>query len=224
VENLRELRLLIRHRQTLRRLCKVMFSKTDASIYLVPYAPNGTYYFGVVGLSEQKASESFDFTKQLTSDIDQLPKLSLHQSGQIHVQVGRDRAGPVKIRPLAELRGEHVASIQPDSLASLSVFDGKPRLEGSERDVTFEVPDPIENARFLAFVNGREETFGADCHIRFRLMRPGLERPLHVGIHAILQDRLGDVETKPGVIVIAGWDPDRVLRGKATDILFIRGQ
>jgi hypothetical protein len=94
--NIRELRVLVQHKGTMLRLCKLMFTSGDASIYLVPYASAGHYFLGGHEFAEQERQATFDFTKQLSSKLKQLPKLSLHETGQVHVQVGRDRAGPLR--------------------------------------------------------------------------------------------------------------------------------
>ena len=46
VGDFRELRLLVDLGGDLRKIAKVVFSKSDASLYLFPYAPSGRYYFG----------------------------------------------------------------------------------------------------------------------------------------------------------------------------------
>jgi hypothetical protein len=45
-DNLNAARLLAQYRGELRRICKFVFSKGDASIYVVAYAATDRYLFG----------------------------------------------------------------------------------------------------------------------------------------------------------------------------------
>jgi hypothetical protein len=180
--NIRELRVLVQHKGTMLRLCKLMFTSGDASIYLVPYASAGHYFLGGHEFAEQERQATFDFTKQLSSKLKQLPKLSLHETGQVHVQVGRDRAGPLRIPPLSELRGQHVASISADGFEALARFEGTPRSSGAEQDFVFVVEPGLDSGRIALYVNGEEPSFGDDCPVRIALTRPTLASPLHLGL------------------------------------------
>ena len=74
---------------------------------------------------------------------------------------------------------------------------------------------PYGNGQAPQFIDGT-------CRLTFSLRRPTLEKPFHFGVKPISQEPLG-VATKPGITVIAGWDP--VLPADAAqDYLYIRGE
>jgi hypothetical protein len=45
-DDIRELRILFDLGGDLHKVCKLTFTKKDASLYLFPYAPSGQYYYG----------------------------------------------------------------------------------------------------------------------------------------------------------------------------------
>src|SRR6266487_3062499 len=57
LSELRELHILVSHQGVCRRLCKLAFSRTDASIYLFAYARHGNYFCGGRSLLERQAQD-----------------------------------------------------------------------------------------------------------------------------------------------------------------------
>ena len=188
------------------------------------YASAGHYFLGGHEFAEQERQMTFDFTKQLSSKLKQLPKLSLHETGQVHVQVGRDRAGPLRIPPLSELRGQHVASISADKFETLAPFEGTPRSSGAEQDFVFVVEAGLDSGRIALYVNGEEPSFADDCPVRITLTRPTLASPLHLGLRPWGQLPLGEIADKGGVTVTSGWNPLTALGESSMQFLYIRGE
>lgn len=224
IAGFRELRLLLEYRRQLYRLCKLAFSAADASIYLIPYAPSGQYYFGGSEIRERKAKETFGFKSQLSSNVATIPKLSIHEKGQVHAYVGPDRAGPLLVPPLANWRGQHAATVTVDRIAGLSVFQGTPRESGARVDFPLFNPADEESARVAIYINGKTPSFAGDCRAHFTLRRPALTRPLYVGFSGIAQSPLSNEDSKDGVTVIAGWDPRIFGTTAHANFLFIRGE
>ena len=57
-----------------------------------------------------QSTDTFNFREQIGADS--TPKLSIHNSGQVHIYANEQaKAGPVFIPPLDDLRGEHVATV-----------------------------------------------------------------------------------------------------------------
>ena len=219
--SVRELRILIKHRGMLRQVCKFAFSRSDASLYLFPYAAQGRYYYGSRSLGEKQAQDTFDFTAGFVED--KVPKLSIHETGQVHIFAGKERAGPLQIPPLETLRGQHVATVVPDAFVALKPFLGVPRESGPELDHVIPADDLVETGRLAIYVNGAAPAFdAANCRLTLSLRRPTLARPLNVGIKAIPQAPL-DADTFEGVTVIAGWDPT-LPKDAALDFLYVRGR
>jgi hypothetical protein len=68
VAAIREVRVLVAYRGRLLKLCKLAFSRSDASFYLLPYAKKGRYFYGGRTLPEREVQDTFDFTSQLSDD------------------------------------------------------------------------------------------------------------------------------------------------------------
>jgi hypothetical protein len=213
-----EFQILVQVGSEVKRLCKFTFCKSDASIYLIPYATGGEYYFGGQRLPEHKASRSFGFTEQLSAAT--APKVSIHESGRVHIRVGREQAGPLSIPPLGNLRGEHVATICVDRFDRLPTANRPPRKSGRAVDVTISVPDNVHSGRFPLYLNGAAPDFkSSNIQLYVRLSRPSLRAPLYLGIAPLEQKAVADPRAKQGVTVICGWDPSN-----PTDFLYLRGQ
>ena len=219
--DIRAVRILVECEQSLRSVCKIFFTANDASVYLVPYAAHGRYFYGGRSLGEQQVEDTFDFTTQLSSG--DVPTLSIHQSGQVHVKVGAVRAGPLHIPQLTKLRGEHVATV------CLDVFDGLPEhlgaleAEGSELDHVIPVETGVESGRLAMYVNGIEASFRCpQCRLMIRLVRSSLPQPVYIGLAPKAQLPLGSGPRR-GVTVIAGWDPT-LPTGAPQDYLYLRGE
>jgi hypothetical protein len=91
-DNLNSVRILVL--QEGRRFCRFLFTKKDASLYIIPYARNNRYLFGGHRVARREVEASFDASGQLESDDGQLPHLSLHESGQVHAHGDEDKARP----------------------------------------------------------------------------------------------------------------------------------
>lgn len=221
IVGIREVRILIQWRKSLRKLCKIAFCSNDASLYLFPNASQGKYHYGRKTIPAQQASLTFDFTEDIFQE--QIPKLSIHETGQVHVSVGTQRAGPLFIPPLARLRGEHVASVSPDAFETLPMFTGMLRDNGSEVDHIIPALDEATNGTLAIYVNGRKPAFAeSNCRLTFELTRSTIDRPLYIGMKPKGQPQIG-VNTRKGVTIIAGWNPLQSTVEEA-DFLYIRGE
>jgi hypothetical protein len=123
--NLREVRILIDHRGSLGRLCKLVVSNADGSLYVLPYGPVGEFRFGRSAIPGGQTSATVSWGDQEPSSS--APHLSVHERGQVHVKVQRETVvGPMAIPPLAGLRGDHVASVYANHFGRLAPFEGTP--------------------------------------------------------------------------------------------------
>jgi hypothetical protein len=203
---------------TIRRAATVMFTGRDASLYLIPYAECGEYFYGGRTMQPGQVEDSFDFRGQLGADTN--PKLSLHESGCVHIYAKDEpRAGPVFIPPLTELRGEHVATVQWDTIRGAPVNRRRMRVTGSERDYAFGVPDDVEAGALLIYANGERNLFLTE-YVQFAIqVERGAEPPVFFGVTGVARDKLGD---DSGVSVVAGFDP-RKTADEANAYLYLRG-
>lgn len=219
--DIREVRLLASWRDGLLRLCKLIFSARDASIYLVPYARGRRFFSGGSAMPERELTDTLRYPEGIESDRE--PKLSLHESGQVHVLAGSTRVGPLHTLPLATFRGEHVATVCFDRFENLSPFQGAPADSGPERDLVIPVESGVESGRFALYLNGIEPVFaGGECWFTVTIRRPTLTCPLYLCVRAIPQEPLGEAP-RSGVTVLAGWNP--ALADLAhQNYLYVRGQ
>ncbi len=218
---IRELRLLAQRGTGLLRLCKLIFTANDASIYVVPYAANRRFFCGSQSMPEREISQTWCYVDGVSSDRE--PKLSLHESGQVHVLAGDTRVGPLQTSPLASLRGQHVATVCFDRFDGLSPFQAVPASSGPERDQVIPVDAGVQSGRFALYVNGAEPSFaGGDCWFTVTLTRPTLTSALYLGVKAIPQAPLGE-PPRAGVTALAGWNP-LLSESARQDFLWLRGE
>jgi len=148
------------------------------------------------------------------------PKVSIHESGRIHIRIGRQQAGPLSIPPAGQLRGEHIASISVDRFDQLPPVSGPLRKSGRTIDFMMDVPDSVHSGRFCLYLNGIAPKFlSASVPFYVRLLRPSLSAPLYLGIAPLGQAPIADPASRQGVTVICGWNP-----ANPTDFLYLRGE
>jgi hypothetical protein len=216
---LRELRIVLRRGSDLRRLCKFVFSNRDASLYVIPYGPTNRYAVGVGEIDAGAATVDFDVHSEA---LDHMPKLSIHQTGQIHADAGGQRVGPVYVPPLPAWRGAHLSTVLAENFDGLATHDGAVRTEGPTLDWAIELADGVDSAAVAVYINGREPRFDAPSVVTFQIMRPTLVEPLYIGLQPRPQPVLVAPDTGGGVIVMSGWTP----RGRLVEpasFLLIRG-
>jgi hypothetical protein len=218
---IREVRRLIQWHNSLRKLCKIAFSSTDASLYLFPYAVQGKYYYGSKTMPAKQSSITFNFIEDIFKS--QTPKLSIHEKGQVHVYVGNEKAGPLLIPPLLNLTGQHIATVCPDAFESLPPYTKKPQVKGSEIDHIIYAVDEAVNGKLLVYVNGQDPEFDAnDCGLKIILRRTTIARPLYIGVKVVDQPLIGNNNQK-GITIISGWNP-LYSSEESFNFLYIRGE
>ena len=85
VGGVKSVRLLVEHEGTLRKLC-TLGSTLDGSIYVLPYSPSGSYFYGAMGVEAHELSATAPFrTEPPVADV---PRLAIHSSGRLHVMIG----------------------------------------------------------------------------------------------------------------------------------------
>lgn len=224
--SLRELQVLVRRDQRLYRKCKIAVSRADASLYLFPYAASGRYHYGTQALGEGQAELTFDYTTQAATD--RVPKISIHESGQVHIRVpGGEDVGPLFVPPLAEWRGQHLATVTVDAFGALPPFDRSVRTSGPRFDLVLGVPEGEESGRLAIYANGERPTFAMPPEIEptavLTMRRPSLDGPLHLALYALGQPPLEHEDDPPKATVICGWDPRRT-NGEPDEFFFVRGE
>ena len=219
---IQEVRFLANYQGTLRKICKLTFPAGDHSIYVVPYAPGGEYFYGQHAFPQQETHDTFDFVEGAVR-VTIEPHLSLHESGLVQVYSrGFAKAGPLYIPALTTLRGGHIATVTPDRFESLPVIEGAPRT-GVRRDHVIEAEEGVESGRLAFFINSQAPIFnGIEPGVVIRQRRPTYKGTVYIGVKILAQLPI-EGDGPRGTTVIAGWHPD-LLPDQVTDYLYIRGR
>ena len=112
-------RVSLKHDGAQLGLCELSIKPTDASVYIrTAHADGGRYFWGHESFARGEQTKEIGFRANGSADQ---PKISIHESGQVHVKDsgGAYLAGPVRIPPLADLRGQHVATVTADDFSAL---------------------------------------------------------------------------------------------------------
>lgn len=212
MSDLRKLRIIFNYKGQNYKICKIMFTGRDSSLYIVPYSLNGKYYAGKRRMTDQQVSDSFNYREQF--EFDKLPKLSIHQQGQIHLDIPNERLGPFKIPPIDQLRGQHVATICLDNMRGIPVHTNPIKKNGTNRDYVIDIPDRIVNCRLAVYINGIEPKLDGDgftCILPIE--RKTLDYIMYVGLKVISQSDIGSGTTS-GISMITGWNPTLALEAQ----------
>lgn len=213
-------RVLIAKDQRLYRLGKIIFARADASVYLVPYGATGRYYYGRSGFSEEQIDHTFDFTEQEAAT--RAPKITIHESGQVHAYVGNSaKVGPLTIPPLTSYPAGHLATIQAVAIAGLAHHKKAPRSSGREVDWRVQADEGEDNCRLVIRLHSNQPETQRGL-LSIQVQRPSLPRPLFLTLEAHAHDRLDGNGALGGSVALAGWDPTGASVLK--DFLYIRGE
>lgn len=224
--NVRECRLLVEVEGSARKVCKLVFSSTDASLFLIPYGKNENYLWGAGRFVDGQSQATFANAHEVPSN--EKAKLSIHESGQIHIKTvttNKYKAGPLNATPLWEFRGEHLATVSIDNLLSLAPA-GKLRSKPKSPDVVLKVNEAEASRRFVLYANGASQDFvprPRECIKAVVVMnRAGLPAPLHIGIATFAQAPLDSGEG--GITIIAGWKADTAGTLARENVLWVRAR
>lgn len=214
-----ECRILLSSEVGIKKICKLIFTESDTSLYLIPYSPLNKFYYGKVKFSENQLENTFDYTTQkFTEDI---PKLSIHQTGQVHIKGSDGTVGPIYISPFVDIECKHIATVVAEKFSVLPNLEGKIRNKSKYKDILLKVDELDKGGRIVIYLNAQESIFPVDCNLNFELKRPTLNKPLYFGVVAFLQDALGN-DDKSGMMIISGWDPQKEVTDEQ-EFLFIKG-
>jgi hypothetical protein len=131
------------------------------------------------------------------------PKLSLHESGRVHVQLGGAKSEPVFLSPLSTYRGEHIATIQPDRLEVLPPHMGRLLGGGRERDFVLPLDEQSTSGAIAVYVTAGGPPTVEQSSVLVRLDRSSLPGPLFAEFRPKTKQPLG----AGGMIVLSGFHP-----------------
>ena len=171
-------------------------------------------------MPEKRFEEKVHFLDDLSST--EIPKISIHESGQVHAVSGKNRIGPLRASPLSDLRGEHIATVEFDDFSTLTEYTTKPKESGKDIDHIIPLPVDVKGGKLIFYAAGDKPSFQTHkCQIIVSMARGSLSNPLYIGINAVPKDLMGEPEDR-GIIVLAGWDPTGVYQ-EGAGFLYVRG-
>ena len=219
IKCIREVRFLIEHKGVNRKLFKVAWAKEDNSLYFFPYGPTGKYYYGIQSFDKGEIKKTFPYNIQYNSI--KIPKLSIHQSGQVHIRYhGKKIDLQLNTIPLEHWRGEHIATVTCDFFESLLEHKDIPKTTGSDIDKVIRFEKGSESGRIPIYVNAQSQNFNDPCDIKIPMPISSLFNPLYIGIAKKAQEPLSKI-VGGGVTVIAGWNPRKSIKER-NEFLFIQ--
>jgi len=219
--SIKKARLLINYKNENRKLCKLSFVNRDASLFITPYGFTDMYWYGKEKFAEGETKRDITYKDQFfTKDV---PKLSIHANGQVHIKADVGIAGPIKIPALNKIKGLHIATVLADRFDRLPLHSKKLKNYGLERDVVIDCPLNIDSGKIVIYVNSQEKKFPIPCALQFTLKRETLLKNLHFGI-AVLSQRPLAPKDQPGtgMVILAGWDPTKT-ETASNQFLYLRG-
>jgi hypothetical protein len=183
-------------------IARIQWSKTDASLYVMPYVPaDGTSFAGTMKIPDhEQGSSTFDFSRGIEGGS---PKMSLHEFGRCHASVGGISTSPVWGRKLLDPSGGHIATIECVSHEGLPTVASPAGLPAPDLVVSSEGAE-WHGVRIPILVYLKESD--ASRHpFRLTMKRP-FKPTLYVALHPYLSV-VDPATSDGGVLVYAGWGP-----------------
>jgi|GEM_PF-5444598 len=103
-----------------KKICKLFFTSKDTSLYVHFYSKTKVYYYGLAHFPA--GVDKVDIKFKNGRKVSKAPKLSYHESGQVHFKLGEDKESieMVKATPLSRLNDKHIITIH---LSDLEAFE-----------------------------------------------------------------------------------------------------
>jgi hypothetical protein len=179
-----------------KKICKLFFPSKDTSLYIHFYSNTKNYYYGLAHLPAGVNKVDINFKNG--RKVGKAPKLSYHESGQVHFKLGEDKESieMVKATPLAQLNDKHIITIHVSDLEAFDDCDVNKKKNYCVIELQEDLPDhkltiygstkDISNKYPAGFVLGRDR-----LSIFFGLLHSNPDQPF---------------ENPNGFYAISGWD------------------
>ena len=217
-EGPRSARVIVEKSGARYRLCTLSWSVQDASLFVSPFSRAAEYFAGSHPMADGQASIEIPY--RAGTSLAKAPKLSVHESGQLHVKAptGEIVGGPIHLDHLRGWRGQQVLTIAIDDVEWLPQYDRALRTEGSDQDIVLQLSH--ESARLAVYLNSEHPRFDDPTQAAVGLSRGSLGSTLWVGLAIFPNEVLAQGST--AVSIIAGVDPFD--SGSEGELLYIRAQ
>lgn len=217
-EGPRSARVIIERNGVRYRVCTLSWSTKDASLFVAPFSHASDYFGGAHPMAAGETAIQIQFTSG--GSLTKSPKLSVHESGQLHVKApdGRIIGGPIHLSHLRGWRGQQVVTVAIDHLDQLPHHQGSLKTSGRSQDIPLGVPDG--SARIAIYLNSAEQSFDDPAQATIGLSRGSLSATLWIGLTAFPTEVLA--EGSAAVSIIAGVDPTNP--AAEGHLLYVRAQ
>lgn len=230
-ESERVVQILLDFGGALRQFVRFSVRDKDASLYIIPASVNNIFQGGIYSLGNGFGpfQTKIDFA-DAQSSVDEIPHVSIHQSGLVRAYSQGAFFGELQSTPPVFVVNDHIATIGVKSFKSLPTYEKEVNLDRKQLryDEIFKVRPEDEGARFPIFVNGIFPQFMQECMVHIQMRRPGLVWPLSYCVAArkppAATESVEQTFDHEGVVVIAGWDVNKIRVGEETNFLFLIGR
>lgn len=205
-----------------KKICKFFFTGKDTSIYICFYFKAKEYFYGKKEFMSGDKELSFNFTRNKLSK--KCPKLSYHESGEVHFKVDNQKESleKVKISPLKDWNGELMATITIKGFNGFEdYYDSKER-----KDLIIEFQKDIEGLKLTIWATAGKvelDKFGKRYNFGFTLGRVNPPRLINFGIKVDDQTSYSNNKLS-SLTVITGWDKSAVDIGRLTPFLYLHSE
>jgi hypothetical protein len=216
---MREARFYLQQDSRVRALLRVEFGR-DLSFYLTPFAKQARYYWGEETLNRGEAGKSFAFHGQCSGV--KAPRISFHESGQVHLKLGRNLAGPLQIPCLTNLDGQHIATLTLDAICEAPMHVNELKDTHSIQNYRIPVSPDVKNIRLVMRVAQHLHCLRNATACVLQIKDSLRKRHVLLGFEAIPQTPISERRDSPGVVVLGGWNP-LLDKSESQTFYFVRG-
>ncbi len=203
-----------------KKICRFFFTKTDTSLYICFYFKGKEYYYGCKNFQEGIEKLTFNFKEGRHGKI--CPKLSYHQSGEIHFKIKDQKESVEKViaTPLKKLCGEHIITIIIEGLDDFEDF------KNSDYGLAIKFPIDVEGLKLTIWgIAGELELaqLRKKYNFGFMLRRINPTQLIHFGVKINTQKSISE-DKSSGLTVITGWDKSAADVNNTATLLYLQGK
>lgn len=169
-----------------------------------PYWPGSTFFSGVQKFDPGQEKITFDFSNGCKTST--CPKLSYHESGRVHLRVGKEKFAEANAAPIGTIQGEeaHILTLLIDDLGKLPLLSTGFRWKRREKDFKCIAENLGRGARVLVYaLSGKVENLNG-CQLSFQLRRKSSSPVTTFGVRMVGQEPVGSGQ----LVLLSGWDQD----------------
>jgi hypothetical protein len=182
--------------RSFKKICKLFFTAKDPSLYIHFYSKTKDYYYGSAHFPA--GANKVDIRFKDGRKLNKPPKLSYHESGQVHFKLGEDKESVEMVHgtPLTRLNNKHIITIH---LSDLEVFE-ECDAKGKRTYCIIELKEHLINHKLTIY--GSSQNISHKFPVGFVL---GNNR-INIFFGLVHSNPNQTFENQNGFYAISGWD------------------